>query len=112
MKTSSLRHVLTYLGLGAAIWGLVVLISPGFPLSCPRRSSSGWPWRCWWTGREGPVWQLDKDRSKGCGICIRVCPADALTLQVQESQDQGWSSSWGRGGWDKLISEVKVKGEV
>ncbi|MGQ9602573.1 MAG: hypothetical protein ACUVUT_07895 [Candidatus Bipolaricaulia bacterium] len=29
MKTSSLRHVLTYLGLGAAIWGLVALISPG-----------------------------------------------------------------------------------
>ncbi|MGQ9602572.1 MAG: 4Fe-4S binding protein [Candidatus Bipolaricaulia bacterium] len=65
------------------------------------------------------MWQLDKDRSKGCGICIRVCPADALTLEVQQAWDQGWSSSCqygllyhGSGGWDKLISEVKAKGEV
>ncbi len=34
--------------------------------------------------------KIDRDRCKGCDLCVNACPVDVLSLQPKEVNDRGY----------------------
>ena len=39
---------------------------------------------------------IDRERCKGCGLCVAACPCDVLSLQTREVNDRGYLYAYAR----------------
>jgi NAD-dependent dihydropyrimidine dehydrogenase PreA subunit len=61
--------------------------SPGCPVRrvCPRGAVQPIPGGTY-PGAEG--YAVDASRCTGCGVCVRVCPTGAVTMQTAEARSE------------------------